>query len=246
MRCHKPVPLCLILLGAVIVLVPAACRVRTRHQPPAAAHQPPRPPKAEVKQVAVVVQPAPPRAPRQAAEAKRVDEVSWDVAGYGQTRELAEKDALAKAVKKVTDYLRNQKPPVAWTPSSEFVRAHLVRGEAERDEDKDQKLEKEEPGKEPLVAQCWVLHVSLTQADRDVIARLDADYRQEQRRQERAALSGERMLFLGRALVGLVAGLLALLAYLRLDEWTKGYYTRPLAVAAFGLAAFIALAVWIR
>jgi hypothetical protein len=60
---------------------------------------------------------------------------------------------------------------------------------------------------------------------------------------ERADRAGERMEIAARGL-GLITVLLgAVAAFVRLDDWTKGYYSGRLFLAAFGLAAFICTAI---
>jgi hypothetical protein len=44
---------------------------------------------------------------------------------------------------------------------------------------------------------------------------------------------------LGKILVGLVALLAVVTGYIRLDDWTKGYYTGWLRLAAWGILAVV-------
>jgi hypothetical protein len=235
MRFRSPLPLSLLLAGAAAAaLLPAGCAKRARMQ---------RRSMVVVAQAeAVAVKDAAKPAPAPAKAAKAADEdPSWEVRGWGQSREEAEQDALRRAARRLKDYLRSQEPPVLWTPTPEYVRDHLQRGAAKRRKDLDQDLEA--PGA-PIKVQCWTIPVAVTAEQRVAIAGLDAEYRAEQRRLERAAVSRDRMVLLGRVLVGLVAALLALLAYLRVDEWTKGYYSRWLAAGAAGFLAAVGLGLW--
>jgi hypothetical protein len=168
---------------------------------------------------------------------------TWDVKGWGKTQAEAEKDALAKARDLVKEYLRRQDPPVLWTPTPEFVRDHLVKGPARRLEDEDQVVQ---AGKEEIKAQCWELPVAVTARDRDLIAVMENQRRAEQDRLGRLVVGQGRELLLGKVLAALVAVLLAVMAYIRLDDWTKGFYSRWLAVVGVGLVALACVAMWLR
>jgi hypothetical protein len=61
---------------------------------------------------------------------------------------------------------------------------------------------------------------------------------------DRQVRSKERMSLLVRVLIGLVAALAALAGYMRLDEATKGYYTRWLRLAALGFVAVVGTGLW--
>ena len=64
-------------------------------------------------------------------------------------------------------------------------------------------------------------------------------------REQRAERSEERMEFAARGLGVLTVLLGVIAAYIRLDEWTKGYYTRWLAVGAAGFLTAVGLSVWL-
>jgi hypothetical protein len=83
------------------------------------------------------------------------------------------------------------------------------------------------------------IQVEMTlQIDQESIAKL-ADYERENRMTQRLHL-------LARALAVLVAGLFAVAGYVRLDEWSKGYYSGLLkAVSVVGVIG-IGLLVWLR
>jgi hypothetical protein len=171
----------------------------------------------------------------QAAAGDQSDTVSWQEAGWGRTLEEAEQYALEKVRPKVETYLRRRQPPIQWTPPADYLRDRLRSGQAKRCEDRDQKMDL---GRGPEDVKCWTFTVTIGPNHLDDIIRRDNEYRSEQLRKQRAVVAAGRMLFLGKVLAALVAALLALLAYVRLDEWTKGYYSRWLAA---GLVTTVAL-----
>src|SRR5262249_372923 len=61
----------------------------------------------------------------------------------------------------------------------------------------------------------------------------------------RHALSERRMHLAAKVLTGLVALLMSVAGYVRLAEWTKGYYTGGLGVATAGFLAAVGLAFWL-
>lgn len=141
----------------------------------------------------------------------------WTVIGLGQSREDAEQDALEKARQKVIDFVYEQMPRVKWMPSATYVREHLVK-ELHNVDDK----ELPELGKVRQIN----LVVQVTPEDqRDIIGH-DRQYRTE-----------ERMLTMAKILGTIVALLAAVAAYIRLDEYGKGYYTSWLRMAGISVAA---------
>jgi hypothetical protein len=167
---------------------------------------------------------------RPAATAENKDLWSVTVTGTGEGVNDARQDALDKACTELTVYLRSQNPPVDWTPSPEYVRQHLVK---EKDWRKEADLEKDDPVVGRLTISKVSLNLEVGAKERDEILKLDQHYRTEQ-----------RMLWLGRVLAGLVALLAAVAGYVRLDEWSKGYYTGWLRLAAAGLIGAVVAGVW--
>jgi hypothetical protein len=167
------------------------------------------------------------------------EEPPWDVRGWGLNREDAEKDARKKAAEKVTAYLRRQQPPTMWTVTSDYVRDCLQIGSPERHKELDKDLGEAK-------AKCWTIRVKVSSKDLAAMARLAQQEQAEQRRAAQAAVSQERMAILGRILVGLLAAAGALVVYVRLDNWTKGRYSRRLAVGVGVAALLVSLVVWAR
>jgi hypothetical protein len=155
-----------------------------------------------------------------AAEAADQESPTWKVVGRGENSQDAYQDALEKGQTKVTAYLRAQSPPVAWTPTTEDIE-RLVKGP------------KEGPVARELEGLGLVYETTLQVgiSSQEFKAILD---------HEGLDQSKERLLWLLKGL-GVVVGILAAVAcYIRLDEWSKGYYTGWLRL---GAASFIAAAV---
>lgn len=140
---------------------------------------------------------------------------SWTVEGLGHTKADARQDALEKAQAKLIVFLHEQNPPVEWTPPLSYIRAHLVKSETEE----------EARELDPPVGQVQVvrLMVELTPDDRPYVLEQDRHCRMK-----------PRLVLAGLILGSLVALLAAVAAYVRLDEWSKGYYTNWLRLAAVG------------
>jgi hypothetical protein len=153
------------------------------------------------------------------------------VTGKGKTIQDAEEDALDEARSAVILYLRNLKPPVRWTPPPEFVSGKLVTARHPADPEKVEPCEEFPNG---LVEQ-YTVQVAVT-----------ADLQREMVDLARRAQMQERMLFLAKVLAVLVALLGVAAGYVRLDEWSKGYYTGWLRLAAAGfVAAGLVVGLWL-
>jgi hypothetical protein len=149
--------------------------------------------------------------------------VKEEFKGYGLTQKLAETNALERACSWLTD---NSK--FGWIPSPEYLREkNLVKF----DEPTEEEFEKAGDFAKDRRMKVVKMHLEIS-ADqaRDI---------QKQARQERM---GSRHLLLARILGGLVCLLIVVGGYLRLEEATKGYYTRLLRLAGIGILVSIALA----
>jgi hypothetical protein len=135
--------------------------------------------------------------------------------GYGKTETEAKNDALRHGCDWLAEY-----GGLGWTPDPPYLNAHnMVRfGEAE-----DKEFE------EPMGAMKVVkmqLDITADQA-RDIQKQA-----QQQRMKERQKLS--LLVLLGAVCLLAVVG-----GYLRLEEATKGYYTRLLRIAAIGVLLLV-------
>ncbi len=139
---------------------------------------------------------------------------TWTVSGWGKTEADAEQVALDKACKEVNDFLQRQDPPVHWRPSRDFVDHNLV------------KERKPEAKELPDLGQMYqaTFEVRLEPKDyRDIL---------EHDRQDRA---DQRHVLLGKVVLAILALLLAVFGYFRLEEMTRGYYTLWLRLGALAL-----------
>jgi hypothetical protein len=171
-------------------------------------------------------------------------------------QDLALDDALDKARDRIATYLHEQKLVQDWTPKVSFVRDRLLT-------DLDQK---------DVVGQDvkgHLSHILVGQRFRAIEETRElADQKTETRRvwlkvvfnpetwkqiqkenrlaedQKRLKVTKSRMVFLVKILVGIVALLLTVCGYIRLDEWSKGYYTQWLKLAAVGCMVAVGLILW--
>jgi hypothetical protein len=140
----------------------------------------------------------------------------------------AKEEVLSEARNRVLVYLKRQNPPVDWEPTVDYIRDYLVKEWSE--DKKDPPKEMEEVG--PLHRYNLLVEVS------------PDDYSQILQ-QERHEHMKWRLLPLAKGL-GVLVALLALVAgYIRVDEWTKGYYTGWLRVAAVGVLAAVIAGLWV-
>jgi hypothetical protein len=151
--------------------------------------------------------------------------------------EQAFDDAVEAIRSNLIEYLQSQQPPSDWVPSQAYVR-DLLSDDANRSgrgHGGSRPMLKDDPlqfgvGKKYYYAGVFEVTPSL----RTELLRHDRDYRVQQ-----------RMLWLSRLLVGLVAILAVVALYLRMDEATKGYYTGWLRVAALGVLGGTALVLFL-
>ena len=137
----------------------------------------------------------------------------------------ADEDALRQAQDRVEQLLRELDPPVTIRPSLEMVRSEYVRRETRT---------VRQPGpqeRELLISTGYSSERVYVEYD----IQLTAEQIRELRTQDRI---GDALRVMGV----LSAVALAAFLFLRLDEWTKGYLTSRLAVAAILLGAAIAAA----
>ena len=143
--------------------------------------------------------------------------------GYG----LTQKDAEANALERACDWLSANSANLGWTPTPEFLREKgMVQFEEPTEQEFNVAKEFADGGKMKVVK--MQLEITADQA-REI---------QKQARQERMT---SRHLLVARVLGGLVCLLVVGCGYLRLEEATKGYYTRLLRLAAVGILLLIVL-----
>jgi|SRR5579875_842181 hypothetical protein len=137
--------------------------------------------------------------------------------GYGKTDFAAQRDALKSACA----WLKNQSG-LDWSPDPEYLLTHNM---VQFGEPEDKKFE------EPMLEGVWkVVKMQLTITDDQVRDfQKQAQHQRMKERQKQALL----ILLGAMGLLGVVGG------YLRLEEATKGYYTRLLRIAAIGILVAI-------
>jgi hypothetical protein len=186
---------------------------------------------------------------------------SWTVeSGWRTTREEAVQDALERAQDKLVEYLRAKNPPVAWAPPREFVRDRLwgdldatdqtFRGLEWKDaaevrvslggHEREHRAQEEvrvfdQLGDNPEMHRV-AIRVALTASANDEIREKEQVYQEAQQKERALARQG----VLGRVLAGLVALLVAVACYLRLEDATKGYYTTLLRLVAVAFVSLVA------
>jgi hypothetical protein len=160
-------------------------------------------------------------APAPEAAAPPGENPPWTVTGYGVTGDAARQAALKKAREKVLDYLARQNPPVRWQPDADWVQNLVEGGQPKQVEVDDPVLGKK------VYEQTYRVELGHKQ------------YR-EALEKDRQEIVVERQLLLARILAGIIALLVAVIGYLRLDEATKGYYTLWLRLGALTLVGGVA------
>jgi hypothetical protein len=154
----------------------------------------------------------------------------WHVVkdGWGKTGEDARRDALTKAYDQFLNEVRGMSPPVEWRPTADYLETRL--GNRLRWTDEPADTFPDPVGRMEHVK----LTVDITDQDRQEIRRLDQEVRRE-----------GRLLFLAKILAGVLVFLAAVAGYIRLDEWSKGYYTAWLRLGAASLVGAAGAAVWL-
>jgi hypothetical protein len=187
-------------------------------------------------------------------------EQSWTVQGEMRvTQEDALADALEKAQAKVRGFLLEQDPPIRWVPLISFIRRELVKdreipeeGEAFKGEEPKireisvnghRAFEEKWKVKDDLVKELHrvSLNVRITP---EAWGKILEEQRNDLVRQRHSVMK-ERMLFLLKIMGGLVVLLATVAGYIRMDEWSKGYYTNWLRLAVLSCAGVVAAGWWL-
>jgi hypothetical protein len=150
------------------------------------------------------------------------------VTGYGVNAAKARERALVMAQERVRAQLA-EKLGTAWRPSEDIL-------DPENLESKGVIRSLGEPVGLTLKDGDWLVakyHVRLTRP-----------YLQEAARVARQQHMSDRHLLAARVLIGLVALLLVVTGYLRLEELTRGYATTMLRASAVGVLLVVGLGLW--
>ena len=151
---------------------------------------------------------------------------AWVVDAYDlEDPEAAQQAALRKAAESVQEYIDKHYGSLGWRPSLE----QLTKAGVVRPEGTPKTLELEDGEVQEAHAR-----VELTRSYREGLQRMVL---QQHTRQ--------RQWLMARVLAGAVALLLVCAGYLRLEEATRGYYTRLLRLVAFGALVGVGVGLWL-
>ena len=173
-------------------------------------------------------------------------------------QDAALEGALDKARDQVAGYLREQKLAGEWKPKLGIIRDQLL-ADLRQDEivghdpkgnlkeflvrDRFRAVEETrtvgDDGHETENRRVW-LKVNLNAENWKQIQK---DIRQADDN-KRVEVMRSRMIFMVKLLAGMVALFGTVCCYLRLDEWSKGYYTKWLRLAALGCAGAVTVLLW--
>ncbi len=146
---------------------------------------------------------------------------------FETTPEVARKDALLKAAGQVAGYMQDRFPGFRYQPTPKFLTDHrMVDEAAPESEIIDSLPDKPTMHKQKVTVELRDYHL--------------AQLLQEDRRER----SVDRLWQGGRVLGGIVVALLALIGYVRLDDWTKGYFSLALKFTALTLAVAGVILLW--
>jgi hypothetical protein len=149
--------------------------------------------------------------------------LSAELSGHGQTEADAQQDAMNQARGRIVALLRERQPGLRWEPSENYLReSHLTRVLKHVPDQASDFL-----GPHHLVT----LRVDVREADLRKML-------QQDRLQQ-------RHLFTAKVLLALVALLAVLAAFFRLEDVTRGYYTRPLRGALSVCVLVIGAGLWL-
>ncbi len=154
---------------------------------------------------------------------------SYQATGDGETPEGARAVALERAQQKVEEDLQERFARIGWQPPADRLTADylLQKGVIQAEGTKEMKV-----NGEPRYHAVYRVEINDS-----YLAGLQKTA-QEQRMVARHWL-------LARALAGAVVLLLVVFGYLRLEDATRGYYTRLLRLAAVGVMVLAGLGLWL-
>jgi len=153
------------------------------------------------------------------------DRVLWrkdDIKGYGVSHADARQMAFQVASQELLSYLEKNRTPISWLPSLEYLESRRIVREIE------QKKQPEGSYTEVTV------RVELTEEKYKELLERDRLNRVE-----------VRQVWWMRFLAGIVALLAVTAIYFRLEEITRGYYSRRLRVALVVCFALVGLGWWL-
>jgi hypothetical protein len=156
------------------------------------------------------------------------NEVLWkaEVSAKATKPQAARQEAIENAAEKLSAYMRARFHDFKYKPTPQFLVEHKM-----VDEGRDEKLTLSDPE-----APEMTLHTLAVELREPQLHLLLAEDRQER--------GTERLWQAGHLLGGLVVMLIALVGYIRLDDWTKGYLSLPLKLGALSVAIAGPVVLW--
>jgi hypothetical protein len=186
-------------------------------------------------------------------------------------QDIALDDALERARDQITTYLHEQKLVQDWTPKLTFVRDRLLGDISAEEVCKNiEEQHKGKPGQvvigklEPFLIDGRFRAVEETRKVKVGDAEKETETRriwlkvvfnpetwkqiQKENRQaedrRRLKVTEKRMFFLVLFVLSIMAILTTICGYIRLDEWSKGYYTKWLRLGAIAAIAVVTVVLW--
>lgn len=151
------------------------------------------------------------------------------ITGIDRDEGKAVQHAAEQAQNQIEAFLRTKKPPVLWRPTAEFIHKHLMTG-TEHNPAREAEIRAK-----GLDYECWDVTFTITPAVYQQILR---EYRKDllaNQQKERDTRREERMAQEGKLLAIVLALLVGLVGYVRLDQCTNGKCSRVLRVALVGV-----------
>lgn len=165
----------------------------------------------------------------------------WYVLGVGQTEEEATRDALSKARDVVFDYMKRHDESFQWQPTTTYIKKNLVKGEAKAEKDFDKPLIVRE---QPITRKWYSLPVGISDKDYRELQHQNTKYRQAVALRDQQLRSQGRLVLVGKIVVFALVACLLVLVYVRVDEKTKGFFSRWLGITFVGVLALVVLALY--
>jgi hypothetical protein len=152
-----------------------------------------------------------------------------EIDGYGETALGAETVAQERAQQKVEEELSERFAATGWQPPADKVKTRYL---LEKGVIRSVKTERVKVDG----AERWraIYHVEINNSYLSTLKEIAREQRMI-----------ERHFLLARVLAAVVVVLLAVFGYLRLEDATRGYYTRALRLGAVGLVVLAGLGLWL-
>lgn len=164
---------------------------------------------------------------RQATAKTSAATPSWKVEVTGEsqsTANAARQDALRAAGRVLAEHLRERYPGYNYTPTPDFLIDHKL-----VDDGREESHQLDAPEAPVMIRATYT--VELRPSEIDNLLNEDRHLRAEDRLKQAAYILG-----------AIVVVLLVFVGYIRVDEWTKGYFSLALKLTALALAAAALLA----